>query len=567
MQIKSTLLFGLFVLVVAAQASAQPLRAYAPGEVLVGFKKQVAEETARVVRSKVGARILRRHGLRGPGKQPDLAIERLAVSVPVPQALETLQNDPAVAFVEPNYRIAHQQTADDAYYASGYLWGTYGNDAPSCGPTNTTNEFGTDAEEAWSLGYTGSSDVYIGIVDEGVQTTHPDLAANIWTNPYDPVDGLDNDGNGYIDDVNGYDFYNGDNSVFDPADGDAHGTHVAGTIGGVGGNGIGVAGVAWNVKLISTKFLGPQGGYTSDAVAALDYLRDLKRRHGIRIVASSNSWGGGGYSSALHTAILRAAKEGILFIAAAGNSSSNNDTTANYPSNYSTLQGSSIEGPADYEAVLAVAAIASNGSLASFSSYGATSVDIGAPGVGIWSSVPTSSYASYSGTSMATPHVSGAAALYSSVFPAASADEIRRALLGAAKPTASLAGKTATGGRLSLEGMFQYPPPTPAPVLDVAVTSMSAPTSIKPGRSTTVSIGVTNQGNQTATFTVTLEATGGLVGAPQSVTLAAGGSRLVGISWLAPLVRGTYSLRGRASVVAGETDTADNVALRTLSVR
>jgi subtilisin family serine protease len=535
--------------------------------VLVAFKKEVTESTARVVRGRVGARLLRRHELKAGMRQSEVGIEQLSIAIPVSKALELLQSDPAVAFVEPNYILNHQETSDDSYYTSGSLWGMYGNDAPVCGPTNTTNGFGSDAEEAWNLGYTGSSNVLVGIIDEGAQVTHPDLAANMWLNPHDPVDGIDNDGNGYIDDVNGYDFYNRDNSVFDASDGDAHGTHVAGTIGGTGGNGFGVAGVAWNVKMISAKFLGPQGGYTSDAIAALDYLRDLKVRHGLRIVASSNSWGGGGYSSSLHTAILRAAKEGILFIAAAGNSSSNNDTTASYPSNYSTLQGTSIESPATYEAVIAVAAISSTGALASFSSYGATSVDLGAPGVGIWSSVPTDSYASYSGTSMATPHVSGAVALYASAFPTASADEVRRAILAAVKPTSSLVGKTVTGGRLSLEGMFQYPPPTPAPIVDVAVTSLSAPSTVKPGRSTTVSIAVANQGSQTSTFTVSLGATGGVVGSTRVVTLDPGRSQTVGISWISPSVRGTYTLTGQASVISGESDTVDNSRARIISVR
>src|SRR5262249_19507614 len=162
-------------------------------------------------------------------------------------------------------------------------------------------------------------------------------------------------------DVHGWDFFHGDATVFDPADGDDHATHVSGTIGAKGGNGAGVAGVNWNVTLISCKFLGPNGGSTSDAVDALNYLRDLKERHGINIVCTNNSWGGGGYSTALHTAILRAAKAGILFVAAAGNSGKNNDTTASYPSNYSTLQASSTESAADYEAVVAVAAIDSSG--------------------------------------------------------------------------------------------------------------------------------------------------------------------------------------------------------------
>jgi subtilisin family serine protease len=497
----------------------------------------------------------------------DISLDHVVVSMPVARAIDILQDNPAIAFVEPNYRVTRAATSNDPSYVNGSLWGVYGNDAPVCGPTGTTNSFGSDAEEAWQLGFTGSNQVYVGVIDEGVQPNHADLAGNVWVNPYDAPDGLDNDGNGYIDDTNGWDFYNRNNSVFDALDGDTHGTHVAGTIGARGSNGIGISGVNWNVTIISAKFLGPQGGYTSDAIAAIDYLRDLKTRHGLRIVASNNSWGGGAYSSALHTAILRAAKQGILFVAAAGNSGTNNDVTVSYPANYSTLQGTAVEGPATYEAVISVAAISSTGARASFSNYGATTVDIGAPGVGILSTVPNSSYASYSGTSMATPHVTGAVALYSAAFPAATAQQIRAAILGAAKPTTSLTGLTVTGGRLSLEGLFGAPPPVQDPIRDVAVTAISAASTVRPGRATPVSITVANQGNQTETFTVSLSATSGSAGSARSVTLAAGASQVVSINWTAPLFRTTATLTGRASVLAGETDVADNTRARSITVR
>ncbi|MEY4668394.1 MAG: hypothetical protein RL518_1093 [Pseudomonadota bacterium] len=543
---------------------AEALRPHAPNEVLLAFKKGSSLTSQQSALARVGGRPVGKPLAIGINVSESPQVERLSVTLPVSQALEALQDHPAVAFVEPNYRLTHMADANDTYYTSGNLWGMYGNDAPMCGPTGTTNSFGSDAEEAWSLGFVGSNDVYVGVIDEGVQVDHPDLAANVWVNPFDPVDGLDNDGNGYIDDVNGWDFYNRDNSVFDAADGDAHGTHVSGTIGARGGDGFGVVGVAWNTRIISTKFLGPAGGYTSDAVNAINYLTDLKTRHGLKVVATSNSWGGGGYSSALHTAILRAAKQGILFVAAAGNNGSNNDSIANYPSNYTTLQGTSIESAASYEAVIAVAAISSTGARASFSNYGAATVDIGAPGVSIVSSVPTNSYASYNGTSMATPHVSGAVAVYAAAFPTATATQIRSAILGAAKPTSSLAGLTVTGGRLSLEGLFGAPP---APTRDVAVTSISASNTLKPSRATTVSITVANQGSQAETFTVSLSATAGAVGASRSVTLAAGASQTLGISWSAPSTRGTYTLTGNASVVSGETDTADNARSRTITVR
>lgn len=315
--------------------------------------------------------------------------------------------------------------------------------------SSPANQFGSGAATAWASGKTGSSSVYVGIIDEGYMYTHPDLNANAGKNTGETAgNGRDDDGNGLVDDVYGWDFVGNNSTVFDGA-GDDHGTHVAGTIGGIGGNGIGVAGVVWNVKMLNAKFLGSTGGTTANAIKAVDYFTNLKTRavNPVYVVATNNSWGGGGFSQALMDAITRANAADILFIAAAGNSGANNDATASYPSNY------------DVPNVIAVAAVASNGTLASFSQYGITTVDIGAPGVGIWSTVPKSSkgkvvasYASYNGTSMATPHVTGAAALYKSLNPTATAAQIKAAILEAATLTASLVGKTVTGGRLNVSG-------------------------------------------------------------------------------------------------------------------
>ncbi len=310
------------------------------------------------------------------------ALERVTLGrgVTVDNAITALANRPGVVFAEPNWKLTAAAVSDDPLYATGsQLWGMYGDDQPSfTGPAGTTNAFGSQAEKAWAAGLTGSRTVYVGIVDEGVDFSHPDLAANMWVNPFEVAgDGIDNDGNGYADDIRGWDFYSNDATVYDGI-ADDHGTHVAGTIGGTGGNAVGVAGVNWGVTMIPTKFLGPNGGSTANAIKALDYLTDLKTRHGINIVVSNNSWGGGGYSSALHSAIIRGANAGILFVAAAGNSAVDTDVTANYPSNYSTLQATSTTRAAAYEAVISVAAISSGGALASFSNYGATTVDIAA---------------------------------------------------------------------------------------------------------------------------------------------------------------------------------------------
>ncbi|MGB8852425.1 MAG: S8 family serine peptidase [Pirellulales bacterium] len=444
------------------------LAAFIEGEVLVQFAPTASASERAAARAAVqgqAAEAIQTAAMRSAGAG---VLERisLAKGVPVDRAIQALANRPGVVFAEPNWKLSTAATSNDPYYTtSSRLWGMYGNDSPAAsGPTGTTNQFGSQAEKAWDAGFTGSSSVVVGIVDEGIDINHPDLAANIWVNPFEVAgDGIDNDGNGYVDDINGWDFFYGDNTVYNAGE-DSHGTHVAGTIGGSGGNGVGVAGVNWNVSMISTKFLGPGGGSTSNAIKAIDYLTDLKTRHGINLVASNNSWGGGGYSSALHSAIIRGANAGILFVAAAGNGGSDgvgdsNDTTANYPSNYSTLQGTTTQRAAAYEAVVAVAALTSSGGLASYSNYGSTTVDIAAPGSSINSTLPGGTYGNYSGTSMATPHVTGAVALYASAYPGASAATIRSAVLNSARPTSSLAGKTVTGGRLDVAAALNAAPP------------------------------------------------------------------------------------------------------------
>jgi len=458
------------------QQQPAPRRPFRAGELLVAFEPWTSDATRAAIRARLGAGQLRaiRNALDGR-----LELTRLPAGVSVEAALAALANIAGVQYAEPNWVYTHDADSNDPGYTGGYLWGLQGDaSAPA-------NQFGSQAAEVWTAGFTGSSGVYVAVIDEGIDFNHLDLAANIWTNPFDPPDGVDNDNNGFIDDVHGWDFFGDNSSVFDGGPGssvDSHGTHVAGTIGATGGNGAGVVGVNWNVRIISAKFLGPQGGSTADAVAALDYITDLKTRHGLNIIATNNSWGGGGFSQALLDAITRAAKADILFVAAAGNGNAlgvgqNNDTMPNYPSNYNTTQGSSTEPAASYDAVIAVASLTSAGVRSTFSNFGLATVDLGGPGSGIWSTTPNNSYSSFSGTSMATPHVTGAAALYTSMQVVTSAPQIKQAILDSASatPTASLATNTVTGGRLNtgrfLSGTVPNPPAAPANLIASAVSS------------------------------------------------------------------------------------------------
>jgi subtilisin family serine protease len=418
---------------------------FVQGEVLVQYRARTDDAAKQRARVRIGGErheLLLPEDARHDGKG-DLELTRVPAGLSVAAAVRGLAEDADVEFAEPNWILERQILSNDPYYVSNQLWGMYG-DASS--PANT---FGSQASEAWAAGRTGSRTVYVAVIDEGIQFTHPDLAANIWTNPFDSVDKKDNDRNGYKNDIHGWDFANNDNSIYDGGTSgalDTHGTHVSGTIGAVGGNGIGVAGVNWNVTLISAKFLHNGSGTLANAIKAINYITDLKVRHGLDIVATSNSWTGGGFSQAMLDAITAAATRDILFVAAAGNGGvdqigDNNDLVPTFPASYNTTAG------AGYDAVIAVAAINSAGGLAPFSNYGAASVDIGAPGVAILSTTAYNRYVSYSGTSMATPHVSGAVALYAASSSLRGAG-LRNAILAAAIPTPSLAGRTVTGGRL-----------------------------------------------------------------------------------------------------------------------
>ncbi|TFG88058.1 MAG: peptidase S8 [Gemmatimonadales bacterium] len=415
-----------------------PRLEYAAGQVIVkvtaGASAADRSAALNAVGGTVGSRILTQ-AMKNSGDAEGLTIVHTPMAVL--SAVSALRSRPGVEYAEPNYYCYHNAVSNDTYYTNGSLWGMYGD------ATTPANQYGSQAGEAWAAGHTGSASVLVGEIDEGIMFTHPELDGQVWTNPYDPVDGIDNDGNGYIDDIHGWDFNDNNNTIYDGPK-DDHGTHVAGTIGAKGGNALGVAGVCWNVQIISGKFLGNSGGLTTNAILALDYFTDLKSRHGLNIVATNNSYGGGGFMQSFQDAIERSNQANIVFVAAAGNASTNSDVTAIYPPCYPNAN------------VISVAALTSTGTLASYSNYGLTTVDLGAPGSAIYSTIPskqgTASYASYSGTSMACPHVTGGVALYVATHPGASVATIKAAVLGSTVPTASLAGKCVTGGRLNVSG-------------------------------------------------------------------------------------------------------------------
>jgi len=349
-----------------------------------------------------------------------------------------------------------------------------------------------DAPEAWDK-TTGSDSVVVGVIDTGVDYTHPDLAGNIWTNPGEIAgNGIDDDNNGFVDDVHGFDFVNNDG---DPMDDNHHGTHVAGTIAAQGNNARGVSGVAWNTSIMALKFLSASGaGYTSDAVRAINYATMMRTQYDVNIRVLNNSWGGGGFSGSLEAAIQASEQADILFVAAAGNDGTNNDASPHYPSNYNVSN------------VISVAATDQNDNLASFSNYGASTVDIAAPGVGIYSTIAGGYYASFSGTSMAAPHVAGAAALAFAYDPDATAAEVKDAILGGGDLISGLGGKVSTGMRLNAAGTLDLlnpsssdptpdPEPEPEPEPNQAPTLGSVstnPSTVYLGETDTITISASN---------------------------------------------------------------------------
>ena len=389
-----------------------------PGELVVAFKPTSTEKQQQKAVDRADATV-----------EDDIdSIGGVLVSVDpdeTEEATEELLRQRAVEYVEPNYVLHANRLPNDRLF--GEQWGLrnvgqYGGKA------------GADvhATDAWDV--TTGANVVVAVVDTGVDYAHADLAANSWSNPADPANGVDDDHNGFVDDVHGADFVDEDSN---PTDDAGHGSHVAGIIGAKGNNATGVTGIDWDVKVMALKFLDEDGeGNTADAANAIDYAVS----HGARVINAS--WGGPAFSLALYQAVRRAGEKGVVFTAAAGNDGHNSDVKPDFPAAF------------DLPNVISVAATDADDDLVDFSNYGATSVDLAAPGDDIESTVPASTdhsgYASFSGTSMATPFVTGAVALYLSRFPQATGDQARTAILQGVDKLPSLAGKVATGGRLNI---------------------------------------------------------------------------------------------------------------------
>ncbi|NQY99129.1 MAG: S8 family serine peptidase [Bdellovibrionales bacterium] len=416
----------LAVLGFAGVAQAAPNVQSVPGEYVVRLKETIATQNVTPLSQILGGEVGERFGL-----DKNLVVVKRSPLEREDYVVSTLKSNPMVANAEPNFIYTidtdEQPTTVPNDPEFNALWGLHNTDSRPDGLNSAGID--VDALKAWEI-TTGSDEVVIAVIDTGVDYTIDDLVPNVWTNDAElnGEAGVDDDGNGFVDDIYGMDFANEDS---DPMDDHGHGSHCAGTIGASGNNGIGIVGVAQNVKLMGIKFLTARGGGTLEgAIKSIDYATLM----GVDVM--SNSWGGGGFSEELKNSIIRAKEAGILFTAAAGNSRQNNDARPTYPATY------------DVDNIVSVAAIDSRGRLASFSSYGATTVDVAAPGVNVLSTTPDG-LKSWSGTSMATPHVSGVAALVLANEPEITMTDLRDRLINTTKPVSAVRGKVASGGIVS----------------------------------------------------------------------------------------------------------------------
>ncbi|MFN8847999.1 MAG: S8 family serine peptidase [Bdellovibrionales bacterium] len=396
---------------------------FVPGEFVVKLKPHVAQ--AKFTKDILGQNL--KSYIKNQIEDLNLVVIKRPVFETKSSVIENLSNNPLVEYIEPNFIYRINKTPNDPMI--GQLWGLQNLGASDSDGATGVAGVDVDAVRAWDI-QTGSSDVVVAVIDTGVNYNHPDLVDNMWVNEVEKNGqaGVDDDQNGIVDDIHGANFVTASAPTGDPMDDHGHGSHCSGTIGAKGDDGKGLVGVAWNTKIMALKFLSASGGGSLEgAVQAINYANKM----GAKIL--SNSWGGGGFSQALKDVIDQSNEKGTLFVAAAGNDGANNDSSATYPANY------------EVDNVLSVAAINNRGQLASFSNYGRNKVHVGAPGVNVVS-ITTAGYESWSGTSMATPHVSGIAVLLASQDPNMSGIEMKNRIMETAKPIASLKRKVKSKG-------------------------------------------------------------------------------------------------------------------------
>jgi thermitase len=426
---------ALLALVVVAPAGAQD---FVPGELIVRFKSSA--DAADRDESLAHRRAAVRAHLHVRGTQ----LIRLQQGDSVRAAAAAFERDPNVAWAAPNFLYETFLTPNDPYFVD--TWHLPAISAPAAWDTTT-----------------GSSSLTLAVVDTGFEQAHPDLSPNLWTNPDEAANGLDDDANGKIDDLHGWNFAGGTAS---PEDDNGHGTHVGATAGARGNDAFGVPGVAWNVKLMPLKAGNALGLFSSSAIIdAFAYACG----EGARVV--NGSFGGGSFDAGIKAAIDSC--PGTLFVIAAGNNGTNNDVTPKYPCAYESAN------------IICVAATDDLDALASFSNYGAASVDLAAPGVDIVSAYPPTDWAMASGTSAAAPQVAGAAALLASHRPLLTAVELRAALMNGVDKVSGLHGVVGVGGRLNVQKaltapttppVIYVPPPPPPPAPPPAPADTTAPT-------------------------------------------------------------------------------------------
>ena len=419
----------------AEEIALSETRSFGPPEILVKFKSGVSRETIERLTSQRHDRIEDRiESISGLEAIDDLDNADAATSANEYRQLAEVE------YAEPNFEISLEEFPSGPLVPILPRDPQFNNQWALANSGQRGGKQGADisATLAWAM-TTGSEKVVVAVLDSGVDYTHEDLMKNMWMRP-ETMSPYQDSELGTIDDLNGY---NAVDSASDPMDENGHGTHCAGIIGAEGENNLGIAGVNWKVQIMPLKFMNAGGfGTTKDAIEAINYVIDRKKA-GVNVRVISASWGSTQYSRALEEAIRKAYENDILFVAAAGNSTVNNDRSPHYPSSYNVPN------------VVSVAALDRHDSLASFSNWGVKSVAVAAPGVDILSTWLGDAYEEKSGTSMATPVVSGVAALVLSQHPQMSVDDLRKRLLASSDPIVALKGKTVTGGRINAAKALQ----------------------------------------------------------------------------------------------------------------